>query len=410
MGLFSRSNSGVRYGAVIDVGSGSVLVSIVRSDEAKAHPEVIWSKREFVLLKESVTLEQSARNILTTLVNSILTLGNEGLKALFAAAPRAEVTHLQMSICAPWSYTISKTVSFTDDEPFTITRSLIADLTEAAKKKTVEELKENEITELLGLRIIARTTTDIIANGYRSESPFGQEVQQLSLAHVSAVAQQDLIETLEETKTKILPKARVEKYSFMLVYFCVMRELYPSATEFCLVDVTYEATEVCIVRDGILRFSTHVPYGTYSIARELAAALGTPRADAFSLIKSAGEEESLARLPEKQRAAYDAVMSRYEAAVAELFTQTGDALSIPKTIFLHGGLSMEMFFKKHVSAAAQTATKGSHIVHEVTSELLTKHYAPDERKRLTSGADDTALLISAQFFHKQHHCERFEQL
>ena len=410
MGLFSKGSSNVRYGAVVDIGSGSVLVAIVRSDIQRGHPEIIWSKREYVLLKDSISLEQSAKNIMTALMNAIVLLGNEGLSKLREAYPKATPQTLQVSISAPWSYTISKTVTYEDDKPFEITRSLVTDLTEAAQKKTLEELKENEITDILGLEVIARTTTDLIANGYRSDEPFGQEVNKLALAHVSAVAQLDLIEALVDAKDKVIPTAEVEKFSFMLVYYCVIRELYPTATEFCLVDVTYEATEIAIIRDGILRYSTHTPIGAYSLARDISAALKIPKEEAFTYLKDSDINETIDALPEKKQDALRDVLRDYQQHLAELFQQTGDDLSIPKTVFLHTDLYTEPFFREQIIKAAEKATHGGHIIHEVTGELLSKRYSQEEKTALQDTLNETALLLSAQFFHKQHHCRDFEQL
>lgn len=409
MGLFSSGSSDVRYGAIVDIGSGSVMVGIVRSEFSKEHPTVLWSKREYVLLKETGGLQQSARNILTALMNAIVILGNEGTVALREVDSGAKINHMQVSISAPWAYTISKTVSLDAEEPFEITKQLITELTEAAQKKTLEEIKENEITEILGLDVIARTTTDIIANGYRTGEPFGQMASSISLAHVSAVAQLDLIDTAEQTKDKLLPTADLQKFSFMLMYYCVIRELYPAATEFCLVDVTYEATEIAIIRDGILRYATHAPVGMYTLAREIVANLNIPPEEAFTHLTST-ESNTPESLSEKDATIIRKVTSNYQKVLGDLFKQTGDTLSIPKTIFLHTDPHTEHFFHKQINAGAELATHGSHIVHEVTAELLTSKYTPEEKQELEEKHRDTSLLVSAQFFHKQHHCRDFEQL
>lgn len=410
MGLFGSSESNVRYGAIIDIGSGSVLSAIVKSDMDKEHPEIIWSKREYVLIKDTVSLEQSAKNVMTAFMNCILLLDGEGQRKLQETERGAQIQLLQVSISAPWSYTITKTVSFKDEETFEITKTLINELTEAAQKKTLEKLKESDIATSLGLEIITRTTTDIIANDYRSEEPYGQMVKKLSLAHVSVVAQQYLTDAIKETREKILPKATLEKYSFMLIYYFVMREMYPTTTEFCLVDVTFEATEIGIVREGILRYSTHMSFGSYALSREISAILKIPKEEAYSFMKNPIYEKNINSLPQGKKENLQKMFTSYQKRVTELFTQTGDTLSIPKMIFLHADLYTEVFFTKLIDGAATTATKGSHMIHQVTNELLTKHFTPEEKKAVKMGSNDTSLLLTVQFFHKRHHCKEFEQL
>jgi hypothetical protein len=49
-------------------------------------------------------------------------------------------------------------------------------------------------------------------------------------------------------------------------------------------------------------------------------------------------------------------------------------------------------------------------VHPVTTELLTDNYAPEQKQALTAENHDTAVLVAAAFFHKQHHCNDFTQV
>lgn len=409
MGLFRNSKTNVRYGAIIDVGSASVVTAIVCSDTKLDHPQIVWTEREFVKLGDTTSIEQSAKNIMTSLVNAVLSLGNTGIKKLRERDPGASIDTLQVSISAPWSYTITKTVSYKDENQFEVTKELVKELVETARKKTIEELDENEIATELGLEIIARTTTDMIVNGYRSEGPYGEMASSLSLAHVSAVAQHSIVETVADVQQKILPKARADRYSFMLIYYCVLRELYPNATEFCLVDVTYEATEIGVVRDGVLRFTTHAPYGSYTLAREIASILNIPHEQAFAMMKM-HNDKFLEHAPKDKLNELTRMFTEYEGQVTELFRQTGDELSIPKTIFLHCGLYLEEFLRTHIGNSALVSTKGNHMIHQVTGEMLTKNYDPEYKKTLLAEFPDTSLLVSAQFFHKQHHCQDFEQL
>jgi hypothetical protein len=54
MGFFGSNKNNIRYGALLDIGSGSVVASIVRSDETISNPEIIWSKREYRPITQKV--------------------------------------------------------------------------------------------------------------------------------------------------------------------------------------------------------------------------------------------------------------------------------------------------------------------------------------------------------------------
>jgi hypothetical protein len=410
MSFFSSQKASVRFGAVVEIGSGSVLVSIVRSDQNLAHPDIIWSKRECAPRRTTDDLLGSAKSVLTALMNAFLLIDSEGRKVLRTSYPGVSLINIQVSITAPWSYTITKVINYTQPEHFTITGGLIQSLMEAAQKKITEELKENELASDLGLTIMARATTDIEANDYKTLNPIGQISDSLTLTQVSAVAQAYLTDAILDLQLKVLPRAKLERYSFMLMFHCIIRDLHHQITEYCLIDITDEATEIGIVRGGILRYCTHTAFGISTIARDIAAALDLPYDEAQALLKEPYFSHARETMSDVKKSTLEKILVTYQEHVTGVFRETGDALSIPKTLFLHGNHQSEEFFISQIVAAAHAATASTHTVHLVSTELLTQSYTPEQKAALLTKTPDTAMLVAAQFFHKQHHCNDFIQV
>ena len=59
--------------------------------------------------------------------------------------------------------------------------------------------------------------------------------------------------------------------------------------------------------------------------------------------------------------------------------------------------------------AAKLTTETSHAVFPITKDLLQRYYSGEE-KAIFQTENDTALLISAQFFHTNSHQDKFEHL
>lgn len=410
MGLFSSSQASVRYGALIDIGSGSVLVAVVVSDINEAHPNIIWTKREYTPLRQTRSVNDSAKSVMTSLVNALMLLDSEGRKALNEAIPGAKIEDLQITIAAPWSYTVTKTLSYQSAEPIEVSKELVAELLRTAEQKVEEEMHENEKVHDLGLNIIARTTLAVLANDYPIIITGKQKALSVKVVQASAVAQNYLSNALFDARNKMFPKASFADYSFMLPYFIVMNDVLKDTTnEYCLVDITYEATEIGIVRDGILTHTTHTPYGAFSIARELTNVLGVPLEEAYSYLTCDDMTCFLGLETEEKKQEVEKILEAYEQRLSELFKQTGDTLAIPKKIFIHGNLATEPFFNARVLAAAARATKMHHAVYNVTAELLKKFYDNDT-SQLTEHQHDTALLISAQFFHTESYHRQFDDI
>ncbi len=406
MSLFSFSKSAERIGAIIDVGSGSVLVAVVASKANTSTPTIIWSHREHAPLRNIDSLDQSAKAVMTALVNALLKFDVEGRRALYEYNKRSRVDEIQCSIAAPWSYTVTKTINYTQEEAFEVTDSLIEELLKTATEKIAVELSENESASQLGLSIIARTTLDLLANGYRVKRPMGEQTNELSISHASVVTQQYLIDHIDDLRHKLFPSTEIHTLSYVLILHCVVRDIFKNAFDSCLVNITYEATEIGIVRDGTLQYATHTPFGSFSLAREIADITSVPLLEAFQYLHNEVPYAFMENLSESQKAEVEKVIEAYTARVADLFHETGDDLSIPKQIFLHADLKSETLFRDIVEKAAKRRLKSEPNIRLITPALI-QNLGLDGSESLSG---DTAMLPSVQFFHKQNHCNDFEYL
>ncbi len=409
MKLFSTHSGDRRIGATIEIGSGSVAVAVVVSEPTKRHPHIVWAKREFATLSADYDFARSIKSMLTSLMNSMMALDGDGRAALEATYPGTHIKTLQVSISAPWAYTISKIVEYESETPFVITETLINTLVEKANEETIAVLRESEKEHNSGLTIMTRATTDITGNGYHTLDPVGQTASSITLTQVSAVAQKLITTAVDDLKARMFARTSLERYSTMLIFHSTIRGIYPEMTEYCLVDLTYEATELAIIRDGVLQYTTHTHVGINTLIRNLAIRLDTPEADAESLFRRVFEADTLEVLTEKEQKVFETLLGEYQSALEELFHETGDSLSIPKILFLHSSYQHERFFDNYITAAAKAATSSSHTVHTLSHELMLTRFTGDSKVDLIKRNIDTGVLMAAQFFHKQLDTNNFTQ-
>lgn len=400
MGFFSGRNGNQRYGVLLDIGSGSVLAAIVHSDPGQKHPRVVWSHREHAPLRNIDTLTQSAKAVMSALVNVSMQLDAEGRKALYEYNNSAKLSVLQCSISAPWSYTVTKTANFSHESAFVITSEMIAELKESIEQQIEDDLNNTDSLKDLGLQVIAHTTMDMQSNGYRVMKPQGQKANTFSISHASVVAQEYLIDAIDEMQKKLFVETTAHKLSFMLMLFSIARQLFPETYDISLIDVTYEATEIGIVRDGTLSYSTHTPFGSFSLAREISAITKVPLHEAFSYLHTEKPYSFLNNVSDNQKKDIEKVFEEYTKKVTDLFHETGDTLSMPKRIAVHSDLHSEPLFLDLIKNAAKRVLKTEPHITPISAEIISKAYEidPEEAKKSVSG--DTALLLSAQFFHK----------
>lgn len=405
MSFFSSAKKTERFGVIVDIGSGSALAAIIHSDENELSPTIVWYAREHAPLKNIDSTSESAKAVTTALMNALLRLDSEGRKVLAAYRANAKITDFQCTISAPWSYTVTKNINYTQEEPFEITKELVEELVRTAQEKTTDELNESEVAAQLDLQIVARTTMSLLANGYRIKSPEGEKSPSLSLVHASAVTQQYLVDSLEDLRQKLLPEAEMRMMSYILVMFCVSKDLFPNLQEVCLVDVTYEATEVGIVRDGSLQYSTHTSFGLFSLAREIAAVTKSPLYEAFKYLHGNTPYAFIDSVTASQKADIELIFEAYINRLADLLKETGDELSIPKQMIINTDAQSETLMKDLLEKATKRAIKSNPAIQMVATKLTAKNDTTEEKQAI-----DTAMLIAARFFHKREHCLTFEYL
>ncbi len=405
MSLFSLKKSSERIGAIIDIGSGSVLVAIVVSRSGQKMPTIVWSHREQAPLRNIDSVEESAKSVMTSLVNALLQFDGEGRRALRDYNKQTNIDEIQCCICAPWAYTVTKTITYNQDTPFEITKTLIDSLIESAEKNTQAELVENEAATELGLKVITRSTLDTQANGYRVTDPVGNKAEGLTIAQVSVVTQQYLIDRLKDLRHKIFSDKPIQQLSYMLALYSVVDELFKDTSDYCLIDITYEATEIGVVRDGVLTYSTHIPFGSFSLAREIAHTTSLPLLQAFQTLHTEDISDFINTLTTGQKADVESAFDEYVARLGLLFKETGDALSVPKRMYIHTDVEMEQMFASLIQRAAEDKLRSMLQVKPVSS--LLKNLVISEK---TEASADTAMLVAAKFFHTQNVRRRFEYL
>lgn len=392
---FFSSRQAPTYVALLDIGSGSVTATISAAQESGL-PKIIWSTQERILVKEAEGNRNTGKKLMSTLMNVALTLGNEGLQALRAYDSHGHIDVTQVSVSAPWSYTITKRASYDKEEEFTVTHKLIREILEASDQKIADELHEHEVSESLDLDIVSRSVTGLYANDYLLTNPRKQKAKTLRLTQSNTVIQKYLTDFITDVHNKVLPKTELRIFSFTLMLYYVLRDIHPEMREYCVINQTLEATELGVVRNGAIVYCTHDTYGIATLVREIAAVTKAPVDATLAHLQDDSFTKLYESLSAKKQEAIDEIITRYQSVVTGLLDETGDAFTIPKTIYLHSLSCTYDFFARHIEKGAEKTTGFGHIVHNVDRELIEIGEPAQQQERSVSCVE----LISSRFFHK----------
>lgn len=399
MSIFGGTSTQTTYGALIDIGSGSVGVGIVESNASQETPKLLYTHREQMRISVGESdREELLRKIREALFSAGLALSTEGLQKLTAHNKKAKIKRILVTCSSPWAHTISRRVSYQNEKAFKVTKSLIADLESDAAEKAEEELQESAIVGELGLRTVERSTVDTKINGYSTNTPEGKKGNEVELSHIIGLIPEEILETVYEIQEKILTDTDLSAHTFMFVNYCVARDILTDMDSFGIVDVTGETTEIGIVEDDLLRETQHAAYGMHTLIRHVAKQSNSTAEHALTLLRGYAE----GTLSKSDHDDVQTYLLPYTAALTEVLNTIHQTKSLPAALSITALPQLQHLFEKLTQQAFSDVRNAECEVLDTARDAVEKMGLPKDT--------DTFIALSSGFFHKLHGCGEIDTL
>lgn len=317
-----------QLGVIVDVTAREVSIAVLSSKESDKFPRVFWYHQERVLaLGSSAPDNKSLRLAIQKAFAELSKVG-------FAVLRKNGITYLpeiiQASISAPLSYTVSKNLRLAPEKPVRVTKKLLAELEAKAAAETKAHSTSKLMAKDLNLVALANFTAGLRVNGYPTHYPEKSEATEIVLCQMMTLAERDLVAELESQRDKMMPKARLDVDSYMSVYLRALMVAVPSSKEACLLCLMPGQGEMMLVRDSL-------PLSSLAAKTDIGLVPNDPA---------------------------------FQQSLTELFKQTGDGLSMPRTIFVHARGMDGLVIKASLETAAKAATGINHQVVVTDAELF----------------------------------------
>ncbi len=391
--FFGSKDESVSYGLLIDVSSGSIGIGIVESNKSKDLPKLIYADRTNLRVIDKVEdLGGQLRRAREALLASALTFSHEGISELKSYNPKARITKIFVTCSSPWAHTVARSVQYTDDEPFKVTKNVIDDLIQTAEKEILLHVTAQTELGKQNFEVVENATVDISINDYIVTNPFGLSGKQLSLSHIAGLIPKDLLSSVEEVQEKLFKDTELRAHTYMLVMYCVMRDIFPTIHSSCIVDVTGEATEFGIVEQNLLIDNVFIQHGTSSVIRNAAKKLKTPEVDIRNQLISYNETVNPVLKDE---------IKEYQKQLVSAITQILQNRTLPNDIIVTSHSPFTQTCKQIIEDALSQASSEKHKVITIEKNLI---------EQISEGTEhDAYLAISARFFHKLHGCADMQE-
>lgn len=363
MGIFSNNKKENGLILVFNIRSSSVDGALFEV-QSSGIPKIIFSVREPIKIEPEIDVN----NFLLLTINSLEIVAHKIFQAGLGAPSR-----IFCVLSSPWYVFQTRIINFKKNTPFIFTSKLADELVRKEVKLFEEEhtLKYGDSNKRV--RVLELKNIKTMLNGYEISEPLNKKTKELEMNIFISISGEQVFKKIEDTISKYFHLKQIKFSSFMLSFFTVVRDMYPTQENFLLVDVGGEVTDISMVKKNTLRESMSFPLGRNFLIRGVALDLGCTLSEADSLIslfKDGHAEESIAKklflILNKLRAEW---LNKFQESLANLSKD----ISIPSTIYIAIDKDLVDFFSEIIKTeqfSQYTLTESKFEVIFLNTELL----------------------------------------
>ncbi len=330
---------------VFDVGSGTLGGALVRFRPHLA-PEILFTYREPIISRKNIDSESLTNAMLKTLENVSSAIIHDGLVHQTSIKHGSRKIHnIYYVFSSPWVLSQTKIIDIKKDHEILITKDLIDSTVKEEEKtfrKTYADGKDTEDPE--DLKIIEKSVVGISLNGYRTEDPYQKKAHNVRIPFFISVTSEKLIEKMNAVVYKSVHFKTSLAYSCMLLSYLTLRDIYHEESDFMLVDIHGELTDLAIVKDGVLIQTASYPLGVNTILRDVSDKLKTAPQISESYIKIFLDGKADNKLSVTMKEVLGNTKRQWSEHFHKSVENLHKEISLPQTIFLIVSNGMEKFF------------------------------------------------------------------
>ena len=389
---------------ILDIGSGSVAGSFVELAQNK-NPKVMYVKRVPMKFVRELSGNRFKKGMFTALGVVLDDLSKKGLSSLGSDASKKRIKKVYCSLASPWFVSQTKTVKIKKEEPFVITSKFISDFL----NREEGDFENSNLSKYGSGRkqeseVIERKLIDMKLNGYKVGNPLGKKAKEAELTLFLSMSQTSILDEIEDVITKYFYTEDLTFHSFTLVSFSAIRDMYDRVTDFLLLDIAGEVTDISLVKQGNVLKTMSFPVGKNTLLRFLAEELRTSSEEALSSLRLFYTESLFGGKIDKLRKSITKVGGTWLREFRNALTTLSTGDSVPSTIFFTADEDLSNFYNRLMKSeefSQSIMTDGLFVVSFVNCSSLDSYvlFKTKEEK-------DTFIAIEAIFFNRVFELER----
>jgi hypothetical protein len=388
---------------ILDIGNGSVGGALAELTEG-GQPKIFFSHREPITIQSERDSKQLLESMTKLLRRVIETVHKDGIAhADFKKHGKGRLHDIYCVFSSPWYVSQTKTIKIEKQKAFTVGKRFVEDIVTNEEKIFRASLLKGDYGHLFhgDVRVIEHHIIETKLNGYGVDAPYGKIAHNLELSLFTSIVSEEIIQAVEKEIHKHFNYKRCRFYSFALVSFSTIRDMYPNEQDFMFLDITGEVTDVSITRKNVLLETISFPLGRASLIRKLANVLNISPAVALSYVRLVNEGGLSPAMSEKIYRALEGFKREWCEYFKKSIQELSRDIMLPKTIYFTADADSAPYF--------ETLMKQEKCVQfpdaEIENDGFTVSYLDQEKLKLfvvagPQSSRDEFLTLESIFFNK----------
>lgn len=248
MNVFSLfKNRHIKTVVLIEIGSASISGAYALIDE-KNHPIIYYSNHAPIHLRHNTSLIDKVTDALQKITKDLLT--NGAPTTAHRSGRSIYIDSIIVSIAAPWQETQIRKEQKNRHKPFRFTKLTMDEMVTHISKRVAD-----------GRVITNNLVISTSLNGYAVQHPFGISTKEAEVVVLESYIDKEMVTRVRQIIINTFHNNNIEITAFAPVIYAVLRIMYPNEQNMLILDISGEATDIVLIKDGILIDVVHTQRG-----------------------------------------------------------------------------------------------------------------------------------------------------
>lgn len=391
--FWKKSFLGKKIALICDIGSASVGISIC--DFSSQVPNVLLSYRIPISIQKDFNAPE-LESLVVSFFNEVVKNIDDSRKksSLSMSFGHIDVVHIFFS--SPWYVAKNSSVQIVKEKPFFLDQHELEEIIRMEEKKFQDDLRDTKtIVELGNIAVIERELLSVKLNGYETRNPVLKKAKDIDLSLFMSVVPHRFIQNFSNKLSSVFHTSQVFAHAFPLAVYRSISLVNPHEKSYLFLDIAGEMTDIIMVNDGIIQYSSSFSQGRNALIRELSNNLSEPFEVILSLLNLYTNKSLDNEMTKKIDTVLQDFLKKWRDEIEKILNTESGNTRFPQRVFVTVDEDVSFVFLRTL----KNATADERSVFQLTNTLIQNAISYD--KHVVQDPFLALEAISVQYFLKQ---------